>query len=169
MPASPAFGLAIVAEEIAAVPAGNPERAAAVAPDTPGALTRHWRLQDRDGVGLGIDLAEIIAGERGEEHLAIRRRGDAVGAGATRCIEHRHPAGFGIEPALDAILPGEPQHALAIETRRVEVGVPPLLEQRKELRCARRGIDPRDRVLPAFGDPGGPVRSADPTMGPARQ
>jgi len=31
MPASPALGLAIVAEEIAAVPAGNPERAAAEA------------------------------------------------------------------------------------------------------------------------------------------
>src|SRR4029077_11213845 len=54
VPASPALGLAIVAEEIAAVPAGNPERAAAIAPDAPGALARHGRLQDRDGVGLGI-------------------------------------------------------------------------------------------------------------------
>src|ERR1700740_2772953 len=75
-------------------------------------------------------------------------------------MEHRHPAGFWIEPAIDAILPGEPQHALVINTRRVEVGVPPLLGQRKELHRACRGIDPRDRVLPAFGDPGGTVGRA---------
>jgi hypothetical protein len=45
------------------VPAGDPERSVAVAPDAPRALARHRRLQDRDSAGLEIDLAEIVAGE----------------------------------------------------------------------------------------------------------
>src|ERR1700756_623427 len=47
VPARPALGLAVVAEEVAAVPAGDPERALAVAPDAPRALARHRRLQHR--------------------------------------------------------------------------------------------------------------------------
>jgi len=130
--------------------AGDPERAATVAPDPPRALTRHWRLQDRDGAGLKIDLAEIVASERGEEHLAVRRGGDAVGAGAARRVEYRHSACFGIEPTIDAVLPGEPEHALAIKARGVEVGVAPFLGQREELHRTGDGIDLGDRVLPTF-------------------
>src|ERR1700730_14945175 len=102
VPTCPGPRLAVVAEEIAAFPAGDPERAATVAPDPPRALTRHGRLQDRGGAGLKIDLAEIVAGERGEEHLAVRRGGDAVGASAARRAEYRQSARFGIEPTIDA-------------------------------------------------------------------
>src|ERR1700732_2032815 len=89
-----------------------------------------------------------IAKTRGEEHLVVRRGGDAVGAGAARRVEYRHRACFGIEPTIDAVLPGEPEHALAIKARGVEVGVAPFLGQREELDCTGRGIDPGDRVLP---------------------
>ena len=59
----PILGLAVIAEEIATVPAGDPEGAVAVAPDPAGTLARHGRLENSDGPGLGIDLTEIAAGE----------------------------------------------------------------------------------------------------------
>src|SRR5437868_8885431 len=55
MPAPPTLGLAVVAEKISAVPAGDPECAAAVAPDPPCALARHRRFQNGGGAGLEID------------------------------------------------------------------------------------------------------------------
>src|SRR5689334_16138816 len=58
VPACPSLGFAVVTEEITAVPAGDPQPAAAVAPDAPGALTRYGRFQDRGGAGLEIDLTE---------------------------------------------------------------------------------------------------------------
>src|SRR5437870_9167094 len=97
MPAPPTLGLAVVAEKISAVPAGDPECAAAVAPDAPCALARHRRFQNCGGAGLEIDPTEIISGERREKYLAIRRRGDAVGTGTARRVEHRHRAQIGIE------------------------------------------------------------------------
>ena len=111
----PTLALAVVSEEVSAAPAGDPEGAVAVALDTTAALARDRWLQDRDAAGLEIDLAEIVAGERGKEHLAIRGGGDAIGPGAARRIKHCHRARFGIKPAVDAFLPGEPEHALAIE------------------------------------------------------
>jgi hypothetical protein len=48
-------------------------------------------------------------------NLAIRGRGDAVGAGAAGRVEHRHRARFGIEAAVYAILPGKPKNSLAIK------------------------------------------------------
>src|SRR5215813_2293476 len=59
MPALPTIVLAIVAEQISTVPTGNPQSAAAIAPDAPCALPRHGRLQDRGGAGLDIDPTEI--------------------------------------------------------------------------------------------------------------
>ena len=63
VPARPGLRLAVLAEEIAAVPAGDPERAVAVAPDAPCALPWHRWLQDRDGTGLEFNIAEIVAGK----------------------------------------------------------------------------------------------------------
>src|SRR5215472_14260405 len=127
VPACPTLGPAVKTEEIAAVPTGDPESAVAVAPDPAGALARHRRFQNSDGPGLGIDLTEIAAGERSEEHLAVRRGGNTVRSGAARGVVHRHGARFGIEAAVDAVLSGEPEHALAIKSCRIEVGVAPLL------------------------------------------
>jgi hypothetical protein len=59
--------------------------------------------------------------------LAIRCGGNTVGAGAARRIEHCHCACFGIESAIDTVLPGAPEHALAIEGCSVEIGVAPFL------------------------------------------
>src|SRR5262245_65485215 len=88
MPALPTIVLAIVAEQISTVRTGNPQSAAAVAPDAPCALPRHGRLQDRGGAGLDIDPTKIVAGKGSEKHSPLRRRGDAVGTGTARCIEH---------------------------------------------------------------------------------
>src|SRR5467141_3528585 len=38
--------------------------------------------------------------------LARESGGDAVRTGAARCVEYRHRARLGIEPAVDAVLPG---------------------------------------------------------------
>src|SRR5260370_5309617 len=155
MPALPTIALAVVTEEISAVPTGNPQSAAAVAPDAPCALPRHGRLQDRGGAGLEIDPTEIVAGKGSEKHLPLRRRGDAVGAGTARCIEHCHCARFGIETAINSILPGEPEYTLMIEGCCVQVRGAPLLRQREKLDGVGRRIHPSDRVLSAFSDPGG--------------
>jgi hypothetical protein len=61
-------------------------------------LARHGRFQHCDAVCIEIDLAEIIAGKRSKEHLAIRRCGDAVGTSAPRRIERGHLACFGVTP-----------------------------------------------------------------------
>src|SRR5712671_4481402 len=82
MPTTPTTAFAVVAEKISAVPAGDPQPAVAVAPDASCALPRHRRLQDRGDAGLEIEPTEIVAGEGSEKHLAIRCRGDAVGADA---------------------------------------------------------------------------------------
>src|SRR5262245_66624970 len=89
MPALPTIVLAIVAEQISTVRTGNPQSAAAVAPDGPCALPRHGRLQDRGGAGLDIDPTEIVAGKGSEKHSPLRCRGDAVGAGAARRSANR--------------------------------------------------------------------------------
>jgi hypothetical protein len=81
------------------------------APDSAPQSSR-WRPSRRPE----IDLAEIIAGKGSKEHLAVRRRGDTVGTGAPRRIELCHLACFGVEPAIDALLPGEPEHALSTKT-----------------------------------------------------
>src|SRR5262249_41773825 len=61
MPALPTIVLAVVAEEISAVPIGNPQSAAAVAPDSPCALPRHGRVRDRGDAGLAEMLPLVAA------------------------------------------------------------------------------------------------------------
>jgi hypothetical protein len=68
-------GLAVVAQEIAAVPAHYPQAAAAVAPDAPGTLPRHGRLQHPDAAGLEIAKEPHVRDGRPEPWLAA---GDAV-------------------------------------------------------------------------------------------
>ena len=68
-------------------------------------------------------LRDVVAGERGVPDLAVRRRGDAVGADALRRLPGVDLAGRRIDAAVDAVLPGEPEDALAVEGRGVEVGV----------------------------------------------
>ena len=165
MPSPPIFCLGVVTEKIPAIPAGDPQRAAAVAPNAACALARHRRLQDSDPASLEIDLTEVVAGKRGEEHLAIGRICNPVRAGTAGRIEDRHRARLGIEPPVDAVLPREPDHALAIENRRVQICAAPLLGKREEFRPVCRGVDSDDCVLSAFCDPSGAVRPNDDTVG----
>src|SRR5258708_1159010 len=66
VPARPALGLVVVAEEIAAIPAGDPKRALAVAPDTARALARHRRPQHAGSAQPAVDLGTIISRARGK-------------------------------------------------------------------------------------------------------
>ena len=102
---APILGFAIVSEEVAAVPSRDPQPAAAIAPDTPGTLAWHRWFQNGNGPGLGIDLTEIAAGERSEEHLAIGRSSDTAGADSAWSVKYGHLARFGIEPTVHAVLP----------------------------------------------------------------
>src|SRR5262249_26905303 len=58
-------------------------------------------------------------------------------------------------------LSGEPQQARLVEYRCVEIGVRGVRRQRKQAYRLRRGIDPGDGVLPAFGHPGRAVGAED--------
>ena len=98
-------------------------------------------------------------------YLAIGRICDPVRAGTAGRIENRHRARLGIEPPVDAVLPREPDHALAIENRRVQVCVAPLLGKREEFCPVCCGVNSDDCVLPAFCDPSGAVRPNDDTVG----
>src|SRR5260370_12072791 len=66
---------------------------------------------------------------------------------------------------MNAGLSGDPQKALLIERRRIEVSVGELPRQREQLDLARHRIDARDRVLSALRDPRRAVRSDDDAMG----
>src|SRR5205085_3896947 len=108
----------------------------------------------RHVAGRGIDARDVIAGERGVPDLARWRGGDAVGAVALRRLPGVDLAGSRIDAAVDAALAGEPERAVLVEGRGVEVRVLKTLRQREQLHLARLRIDARDRVLPAFGNPG---------------
>src|SRR5260370_9043572 len=66
---------------------------------------------------------------------------------------------------MNAGLSGEPENALLIERRRIEVSVGELPRQREQLDLASRRIDASDRILPTLGDPWRAVRSDDDAMG----
>src|SRR5215470_3577555 len=66
---------------------------------------------------------------------------------------------------MNASLSSEPQDALLIECRCIEIGVAELPRQREQLDLARRRIDASDRILAALGDPWRAIRSNDDAMG----
>src|SRR3546814_14571742 len=62
-----------------------------------------------------------------------------------------HLAGVGIDAAVDAVLAGEPELAVAVEGRGVEVGVAALAGQGIALDGMSLRIDADDSVEPAVG------------------
>src|SRR5262249_30462723 len=94
------------------------------------------------------------AGRRSVPHGVRRCGGDAVGTGAARRLPHLHLLALGIEAADDAALTGEPQHALLVEHRRVEVGVGRAAVQLPDLHAVILAVDAGDGVLATFGHPG---------------
>ncbi len=117
----------IVAADFAAVPEAHPQQALGIRPD---AARTDARLRRRDHQRVAadrVDPGDVIAGERGVPDFALRRRGDAVGADALRRLPRINLAGRRIDTAIETVLAGEPEDALAIEGRGVEVGVGGLL------------------------------------------
>ena len=100
-----------------------------------------WRgTGGSDGpASLEIDLTEVVPGKRGEEHLAIERICNPVRTGTAGRIEDRHRARLRDRAGRHAVLPREPDLALAIENRRVQVCVAPLLGKREECRSCVAG------------------------------
>src|SRR4051812_49402811 len=122
LPLLPAAVSRVVHRDVPAVPFADPQPALAVGPHAARALLRRRRLDDAGRPARCVDLGEIVAGQRHVPDRALRRGGDAVGPGTARRIPRLHVLGLGIEAADDAGLPGEPQHALGVEGRGVEVG-----------------------------------------------
>src|SRR5262249_33169690 len=107
------------------------------------------------------DARDVRAGERGVVHRTVGGGLNAVGAAAARRLEYFHVAGFRIEAPVDPALPGEPEHALQIERRGVEVGVARVLGQLPDLDLPCLGVHTHDGVLAAVGEPRGAVRARD--------
>ena len=66
---------------------------------------------------------------------------------------------------MHTVLPGEPQHALLVEGRRVQIYVGKFAGQREQFYGMSLRIDARNRVLAAFGDPRRAVRPDDDAVG----
>ena len=109
--------------------------------------------------GRPVDVRDVAAGERGVPDVPRRRRRDAVRAATLRVIEDLHRAGRRIEPAEDAGLAREPEDAVGIEDRGVQVRAGPVAGEREGRDLVGVGIDPDDRVQAAVGDPGVAVRA----------
>src|SRR5262249_55406727 len=148
----------IVHGDVAAVPFADPEPALAVGPDATRALLRRRRLDDARRSRRSIDLREVVAGQRHVPDRALWRRRDPIGASAARRLPDLHLFRLGIEAADDAVLAGEPEDALLVEDRRVEVGGGGAAIQLPDLHLVVLGVDAGDGVLAAFRDPGCAVR-----------
>src|SRR5215813_653527 len=159
-PDLPALRRRIVAADAAGVPEADPEHALGVRPDAAGARAFARRVDHSDGTGVGVDLADIVAGERRKPHVAAWRRGDAIAARSGR-TPRLDLAGRWIDAAVNAGLSGEPQDALLIEGGGVEIRVGEFPRQGEKLYLPRHRIDTRDRVLSALGDPRSTVRPDD--------
>src|SRR5262245_47246490 len=85
-------------------------------------------------------------------------------ASATGVI-YLHIACHRIEPAINAVLSREPDAALTVESRGIEIGIRHALDgQRPYLDRLCRGIDPHNGILAAVGEPGGAIRPHDDTV-----
>src|SRR4029077_10848956 len=107
--------------DVSGIPFAGPDTALRIGPGAARAGARIGRLDDGGGAGRGVDPPEIAAGERGEID-ALRRCSDAVGTGAARRLPDFERRARHVEPAVDAVLAGEPQNAGAIEGGGVEIG-----------------------------------------------
>ena len=122
---------------------------------------RGGRLQHGRAARPRVDSTEVAAGERGVVDEPVARGGDAVGTWAAGCAEDLQVAGARIETPVDAALAREPQHAAAIEHRRVQVGIAGARGQAEQADRLGARVDAHDRVETAVGDPGRAVRADD--------
>src|SRR5262249_11863111 len=150
----PSLGRRVVAADCSRLPEAHPQHAFGIRPDAARPHARLRWLHHRDGAGRRIDLCNMVAGQRCVPDLARRCRSDAVRTRAFGRLPRIDPAGSGIGAPVDPALAGEPYDAVLVEGQRVEVGAGKFLRQREQLDLFALGVDPRDGVLPAFGQPG---------------
>jgi hypothetical protein len=81
-------------------------------------LARHGWFQHSDAVCIEIDLAEIIAGKRSKEHLAISERGHLACFGVTP-----PPLPFSWRVGWLSGAPQRPYRPLEVQLRRRAQGV----------------------------------------------
>ena len=135
------------------VPVADPDAPLRVGPHAARTLPARRRLDDGRLAGLDVDARDVAARERRIVDVPAGRRGDAVGSAPPRRLPHPDVVRRGIDAAVDARLAREPDPALPIEGRRVEVRVSGCRRQRPALHGASVRIDAHDRVLAAVGDP----------------
>src|SRR5262249_39657702 len=108
LPLLPILAGRVVDADIAGVPLADPKPALGIRPHPPRALILGRRLINRRRATLQIDIGEIATGQRHEPDIAFGRAGDPVGSPALGCVPDLHLARLRIEPAIDAVLPCEP-------------------------------------------------------------
>ena len=107
----------------------------------------------------------MVAGEGGVPDVTFGRGRHAVGSGTARRFENSNLARFWVELSIEAGKTGEPKHLVAVERRRVEIGVIGCRGQAKQRDLGIGGVDARNGVLTAVGDPGRAIWADDHAMG----
>src|SRR5262245_45818639 len=147
--------------DLAGVPFGNPQAPGRVGPDPARALSGGRWLDDRRLVRRPVDLRDVAARERRVPDIAHGCGGNAVRPATARRVERLDLALGRVKAAVHAWLAGEPQDAIAVERRRVEVRVGMAVRQLEDLDLVGHWVDADDRVETAVGDPRGTLRSDD--------
>src|SRR5262249_961593 len=122
-PLAPTPRRGVVARHLAGVPLADPQPPAGVRPDPTCALARRRGASDGGLAGRRVDPGAVASREGRVPDVPARRGGDPVRPDATRRAEDAHRARLGLEPTVDPALAREPEDALAIEGRGVEVCV----------------------------------------------
>src|SRR5262249_32286400 len=108
LPDLPGLALGVVAGDLAGVPLADPDLAPGVGPHPAGTLLGRRRLEHRSLAACRIDAGDVAARKRGVIDHAVRRAGDAIRSPSLGRVPHLHGSRTRIEPAVDAILAGEP-------------------------------------------------------------
>src|SRR6202023_1369332 len=117
--AGPALLRRVVSPDRSAIPEARPQHAFRVRPDAARADTLARRIDDRHRMGGGVDMGDVVAGERSVPDLTGGRRGDAVSPGSSGSRPGIDLAGLGVHAPVDAALTGEPDDAGFVEGQRV--------------------------------------------------
>src|SRR5439155_10576119 len=121
-----------------------------------------WRVEHGDGGAIEVDSTDVAPRQRCEIDATIRRGSYAVGAEAARRAPGLDLAGGWVKPSVEAVLPGEPEHALVIERRGVQIRV--AAREPEDVHRLGGGVNADDRILPTVGHPGRVVRADDHTV-----
>ncbi|MNP10831.1 hypothetical protein D3C76_1029940 [compost metagenome] len=161
LPGFPLLAGGVVAAQMAVVPLADPQSANRIGPQAPRTAARRRRIDGRGRAGRAVDMGDMVAGQRRVPDLAIRRDGDAVWPAAARSRPDLDVVAGGVEPPVEAALPGEPEQSVVIEHSRVQVRTGGIPGQRKDFDAKTFGVHADDGVEAAVGDPGIAVRAAD--------